>query len=375
MQCPHCGADVLAGNTFCQRCRKRVLPPGSGSTQSPVPMRTVPVSRPAAAAAPSAPPAGRASFSDAPDSFQRPGMVTGLAVLSFLGTALTGLVAVAGAVALPTEQGDKGPIAAVVIIYAALTVLYLANGIGLWGLKPWGRILQIIVAIVGLCGIPVGTILAIWVLVYMFKPGTRILFSGRSPAELTPEEAGQVREASSGSAWIFILIAAVLAVIMVLIIAAIAIPSLLRARIAANESAAASDLRMIVSAEAVYAPSNGQFYDQLACLMKPTGCIPGSGLTHPMLDPRFSMDVRHGYQFRFYPGPKPEAGTFDPARVSPTSITAFAVVATPVDTGRTGIRTLCTDDSGILCMIDSVNEAEFAQGMCPMTTCRPLGGR
>ena len=50
----------------------------------------------------------------------------------------------------------------------------------------------------------------------------------------------------------FSLIELLIVVAIILIIAAIAIPNLLRARIAANEASAVSSMRTIVSAEATY---------------------------------------------------------------------------------------------------------------------------
>src|SRR6185295_14113031 len=45
------------------------------------------------------------------------------------------------------------------------------------------------------------------------------------------------------------------------VVAAIVIPSLLRARVSANESASIGDVRTVIAAEAAYASANGGFYD------------------------------------------------------------------------------------------------------------------
>src|SRR6266850_6268856 len=72
----------------------------------------------------------------------------------------------------------------------------------------------------------------------------------------------------------FTLIELLIVVAIIGIIAAIAIPSLLRARVSANESATIGDIRTWISAEAAYQSSNAGFYDsQPSCLVNPNGCI------------------------------------------------------------------------------------------------------
>ena len=64
-----------------------------------------------------------------------------------------------------------------------------------------------------------------------------------------------------------------IAVVAIGIIAAIAIPSLLRARIAANEAMAIGNLRTVISAEAAYQSANG-----LMNLFIPTSAVVMGGL-------------------------------------------------------------------------------------------------
>src|SRR5258708_29269871 len=74
----------------------------------------------------------------------------------------------------------------------------------------------------------------------------------------------------------FSLIELLIVVAIILIIAAIAIPNLLRARMSANESSAASAIRSITVAEVAYFntyPMIG-YAVQLSDLGRPAGCIP-----------------------------------------------------------------------------------------------------
>src|SRR6186997_2794680 len=71
----------------------------------------------------------------------------------------------------------------------------------------------------------------------------------------------------------FTLIELLIVVAIIGIIAAIDIPSLLRARVSANESATIGDIRSILSAESAYQGANGGFYGNIGCLSTPSVCI------------------------------------------------------------------------------------------------------
>ena len=86
----------------------------------------------------------------------------------------------------------------------------------------------------------------------------------------------------------FTLIELLIVVAIIGIIAAIAIPALLRARISANEAASIGDIRTVLSAEAAYQSSNSGFYDSLSCLSVPSGCIPN----YPPAAPTFHRGPR-----------------------------------------------------------------------------------
>lgn len=80
----------------------------------------------------------------------------------------------------------------------------------------------------------------------------------------------------------FSLIELLIVVAIILIIAAIAIPNLMRSRQAANQAAAAANIRTIIGAEhtfsITYFGAGGQFADQLARLGPPAGGIcPATG--------------------------------------------------------------------------------------------------
>jgi type IV pilus assembly protein PilA len=112
----------------------------------------------------------------------------------------------------------------------------------------------------------------------------------------------------------FSLLELLIVVAIILIIATIAIPSLLRSRQAANESAAVSDLRTINTAEVTYLSSAGGNYGDLPNLV-----------TAGLLDARFSTATLSGYQF-----------------VVTASLSDYTASATPTSTnsGRYGYYSL-----------------------------------
>jgi type II secretory pathway pseudopilin PulG len=154
------------------------------------------------------------------------------------------------------------------------------------------------------------------------------------------------------------------------IVAAIAIPSLLRARVSANESAAIGDIRSVISAEAAYQSANGGYYDTLECLAAPAGCIPN--YTGPVfVDTTLaSSAVKGGYKRTFHPG-APAPASPDSGSRSPSSLSAFAYTAVPAEPNRTGVRGFCGDSSGRICQTMDGSEPQVVNGECA-PDCRML---
>jgi type IV pilus assembly protein PilA len=156
-----------------------------------------------------------------------------------------------------------------------------------------------------------------------------------------------------------------------LVVLAIAIPALMPSRVAANESAALVHIRTLISAEANYSDKNGGQYDTLECLAAPARCVPNyppSGptfLENSMLEP-----VRQHYRRTFYPGP-PSDPKGRGSLYSPSSVTAYAIVAEPVEPGRTGVRAFCGDDTGLICYARGGRIVSGKDGRCPRD-CTPL---
>jgi prepilin-type N-terminal cleavage/methylation domain-containing protein len=171
----------------------------------------------------------------------------------------------------------------------------------------------------------------------------------------------------------FTLIELLIVVAIIGIIAAIAIPSLLRARVSANESAAIGDIRTVISAESAYQSSNAGFYDQLSCLGTPTACIPSYPATAPtFLDPNLASSngpiSKQGYT-RIYTDVGVAAPL--PNNASLTSTADFIYSATPTLAGQTGVRGFAGGGSGVVCQ--TADGSDPAAGAAPLpVTCTPI---
>ena len=118
--------------------------------------------------------------------------------------------------------------------------------------------------------------------------------------------------------------------ILFLIFAAIAIPNVLRARIAANESSAVGGVRTLLTAEVSYAanhPDEG-FTCSLSALEQ-AGLISGT----------LAKGKQNGYAFELSGcAPSAEGG----------ANTKYQLVAYPSRLNQTGARAFCADESGAL---------------------------
>jgi type IV pilus assembly protein PilA len=148
----------------------------------------------------------------------------------------------------------------------------------------------------------------------------------------------------------FTLIELLIVVAIIGIIAAIAIPSLLRARVSANESATIGDIRTWISAQAAYQSSNAGFYDtNQVCLVAPSTCITSYSATAPtFIDSQIAaLTAKSGYDRVM--GSDAGPPTVIPAGASGTSTGAVVYTATPSAKDKTGVRGFAGDTAGIIC--------------------------
>jgi type IV pilus assembly protein PilA len=137
----------------------------------------------------------------------------------------------------------------------------------------------------------------------------------------------------------FSLIELLIVVAIILVIAAIAIPNLLRAKIQANEASAVSSVRAINTAQVAYASTYSAigYANDLAKLGTDTSGV---------------VDPNHAALLDWILGcasqPCPKSGyTFSIVNVTTAStglITGYGITGVPTQSGVTGIRGFCSDN-------------------------------
>ncbi len=135
----------------------------------------------------------------------------------------------------------------------------------------------------------------------------------------------------------FSLIELLIVVAIILIIAAIAIPNLLRARISANEASAVSSMRTMNTACITYNSTYGQFPPVVSDLGPvAAGAVPTSttaDLLDSVLAPASGVPTHSGYNFAYAVG----GGN-----------ASYTVNADPITVNQTGVRHFFTDASGVI---------------------------
>ena len=165
----------------------------------------------------------------------------------------------------------------------------------------------------------------------------------------------------------FSLIELLIVVAIILIIAAIAIPNLLRARVAANESSAAASSRTISTAELTYSTSYPDvgYPDALAKLgPADSGCTAGPAKANAcIIDYVLSKGSKSGYNFTAV-GANPDANGVNQQ---------YAVDATPVNLNTTGVKEFCATEDNVVRFKTPSDGSGNAHGPCLSATFKPIG--
>jgi len=155
----------------------------------------------------------------------------------------------------------------------------------------------------------------------------------------------------------FSLIELLIVVAIILVIAAIAIPNLIRSRMAANEASAVSSIRTINTAQVTYASTWGIGYAALLSNLGGAAGCTASSTTACLIDPILSAGTKSGYTFAAV-GNNTVGG----------AVQGFEINATPVSSGTTGTRAFCSDQSGVIRYNTTGTAITTAQGACAAVT-------
>ena len=151
----------------------------------------------------------------------------------------------------------------------------------------------------------------------------------------------------------FSLIELLIVVAIILIIAAIAIPNLLRSKMAANEASAVGSLRSINTACVSYSTSYGQYPPTLASLGPPAAGAQATAANADLIDSVLSAGTKSGYVFT-YAAVAGGGGLFQ----------TYTTTGNPQVQGTTGQRYFFTDQTGVI-------RADSAQAATATST--PIG--
>lgn len=184
-----------------------------------------------------------------------------------------------------------------------------------------------------------------------FLAGIPAVILGHLSRKSVRESLGRLQGEGMALAGLIMGYVSVVAIPMILIIAAIAIPSLLRSRMLANESAAATTVRTLNTSQFAYAdkyPSVGYAHDLATLGTGPAmNCTAGVGtvehaclIDRPLGNPictAGSWCVRYGYKFDITATCGSDGVCSD-----------YVVVATPVQPGTTGFRSFCSTSDQVV---------------------------
>jgi type IV pilus assembly protein PilA len=168
----------------------------------------------------------------------------------------------------------------------------------------------------------------------------------------------------------FSLIELLIVVAIILIIAAIAIPNLLRSRMAANEASAVGSIRTMNTASIEYNSTYGNGYPPTLTAIGTVGTTP-SCTNAMLLDQVLTSGTKSGYLFALQTGSVQMNSASSSCSGGYGYSDGYVVVAYPITTGTTGNRSFCSDATGVIRFNATGAKATAVNALCP-TALSPL---
>jgi prepilin-type N-terminal cleavage/methylation domain-containing protein len=139
----------------------------------------------------------------------------------------------------------------------------------------------------------------------------------------------------------FSLIELLIVVAIILVIAAIAIPSLLRSRIAANQASAIESLRVLGTSEVTYAAIYGNGYSTTLAALGPVpaGAV-ATASAAGLIDDLLASGTKSGYSFTYTPSLMDSTGVYN----------GYTILADPTEVGITGVDYYYEDQTHLIRM-------------------------
>ena len=170
-----------------------------------------------------------------------------------------------------------------------------------------------------------------------------------NPLELRATESS-TGDARLGAAEGFTLVELIFVCAVISILAAIAVPTVFRSKLAANETAAVGTLRTVHTGQLTYTLTCG--YGLFASSFIDLGDPAGDGFLPPELTASVEPH-KSGYKYLLEPGPTGVSGLID-CHGAPTALDYY-VRAVPIGVGTTGVRGFASNQ-GIAIWQDSTGD-------------------
>ena len=145
----------------------------------------------------------------------------------------------------------------------------------------------------------------------------------------------------------FTLVEIMIVVAIIALLAAIAIPNVLRGRTSANEAAAVGNLRALVSSLEMYRSVNSAYPTVFKANMYGADCLVATTPAPDFGPPSFCLDLQAGGTVQGYDyvyAQLPALCDNTPGNIC----SQYTLIATPDDTGRTGTRSFFVNEAGTI---------------------------
>jgi type IV pilus assembly protein PilA len=191
---------------------------------------------------------------------------------------------------------------------------------------------------------------------FVFPSAIAAIILGHISLSDIRKAAGRLTGHGMGLAGLVLGYLGIAAIPFILIVAAIAIPNLLRARMAANEASAVESLRVINTTTVTYYSAYGNGYAPSLEILGGFAGETSADCNHALLiDSTLTSGERNGYRFIYTLEP-PSDGSENllskdavvKGCKTPGSSAGYSVVAEPIAQGTTGERSFYTDATGTI---------------------------
>jgi type IV pilus assembly protein PilA len=160
----------------------------------------------------------------------------------------------------------------------------------------------------------------------------------------------------------FSLIELLIVVAIIMIIAAISIPNLLRSRMAANEASAVGSVRTINTSAVEYQAIYGAGFPGSLKVIGTTGATTNCNNAQ-LIDSVLTSGTKSGYKLEIVPGAVPVPPTTVPQGCTGGFSDGYVVTAIPITVGTTGQRAFCSDATGVI-RSNPTGTAVYAAPLC-----------